>query len=145
MPDRPQGYVRKGRGVLPPDQVEAKRYRARQKEDEARFDETAQRLLIEECIATADFRDFRLHGVATESTHVHVLISWRDERPFAKLCRGLRESLSRRLNSSLRRRWLAKDGSRKRVLNDAHYAYLMNRYLPKHSGWKWREGVGYYR
>lgn len=145
MPDRQQGYVRKGRGILPTDRAEAERYRARQKEAVACFDEAVQRLLIEECIATASFRRFRLHGVATEATHMHVLVSWPDERPFAELCRGLRESLSRRLNAVLRRRWLSKDGSRKRVRDEGHWAYLMNKYLPGHSGWKWREGVGFYR
>jgi hypothetical protein len=32
MPDRKQGYVKKGKGVLPPDEKQAAKYRARQKE-----------------------------------------------------------------------------------------------------------------
>ena len=144
MPDRQQGYVKKGHGVLSPDPQAAQRYRALQKESTASFDGSIQPLMIAEAIVTADKRRFRLHGVATESTHLHVLISWNDDRQFAALRRGLRESISRRLNSHLARRWLEAGGSRKQVREQEHFNYLMNVYLPKHSGCKWREGVGYY-
>jgi REP element-mobilizing transposase RayT len=145
LPDRPQGLVLKGRGVQPPDVARAKAYRARQKEAMASFDESMQRLIIAECIVAAEKRRFRVHGVATEPTHVHVLISWADNRTFEVLRRGLRESISRRLNSRRRRPWLEQGGSRKRVTNRPHFQYLMDRYLPKHGGWKWREGIGCYR
>ena len=145
MPDRAQGYVRKGQGILPPDPAQASRYRARQNENEALFDAVVQSLCIEECIATATHRRFRLHGVATEPTHLHVLLSWPDERAYDELSRGLRESISRRLNAHLRRRWLEAGGSRKQVRDQPHFDHLRNVYLPKHHGWKWREGVGLYR
>ncbi len=145
MPDRPQGYVRRGEGILPCNVVEAQRYRARQKEQPAAFDEATQKLLIEEATITAQFRRFRLHGVATELTHAHLLVSWHDERSFAQVRRGLRESLTRRLNADAnRRRWIVRGGSRRRVLDRKHFDHLMNSYLPKHSGWKWREDRGLY-
>ena len=144
MPDRSQGYVKKGRGILPPDQEQARRYRARQKETAANFASTEQRLIIDESLIAADKRRFRLHGVATEPTHLHLLLSWRDERTFELLRRGVRESISRRLNAHTSRRWLEQGGSRKQVREHLHFDYLMTTYLPKHSGWKWREGVGCY-
>src|SRR5688572_20279923 len=103
MPDRQQGYVLKGRGIQTPDAARAKAYRARQKQAAACFDDAIQHLIIEECIVTADKRQFRLHGVATEPTHVHVMVSWKDERTFEQVRRGLRESISRRLNADKRR------------------------------------------
>ena len=145
MPDRPQGYVRKRQGVLPPDLEQARRYRARQKEPTASFDSLIQRLAIDETLVAAEKRRFRLHGLATEPTHIHVLISWSDVRTFEHLRRGVRESISRRLNAHERRRWLEQGGSRKQVREQSHFDYLMTTYLPKHSGWKWREGGGYYR
>jgi hypothetical protein len=102
-------------------------------------------LIIEEVNATAEKRRFRLHAVATELTHVHVLISWNGERTYKQLRRGLRESISRRLNAHLRRRWLEQGGSRKQVKDRKHFDYLMDAYFPSHSGWKWREGKGLYR
>ena len=145
MPDRKQGYVKKGRGVLPPDPEEAARYRARQKETSASFDEAVQLLVIEEAIVTAEKRGFRLHAVAIESTHVHVLMSWADDRTYQQLRRGLRESISRRLNAHLRRRWLEQCSSSKQVKDRKHFDYLMDEYLPSHSGWKWTVGKGLYR
>lgn len=145
MPDRPQGYVLKGRGIQTPDAAKAQQYRARQKEETANFTDVIQRLVIDESIIAASMRKFRLHGLATELTHFHSLVSWTDDRAFDVLRRGLRESISRRLNGSSKRRWLEQGGSRKRVENRAHFNYLMDRYLPKHGGWKWRESVGYYK
>jgi hypothetical protein len=145
MPDRRQGYVKRGRGILPPDKAEAHKYRARQKEPPAFFTDDVQRLAIEESIVASERRRFRLHAAATESTHLHVLLSWSDERAFEQLRRGLRESITRRLNAHLRRRWLEQGGSRKRVADRRHFNYLMDKYIAGHSGWKWREGVGYYR
>jgi hypothetical protein len=100
MPDRQQGFVLKGRGIQAPDPLRAKAYRARQKEEAAQFDEDVQRLIIDECLIAAEHRQFRVHGVATEASHIRVLISWTDDRTFVQLRRGLRESISRRLNRS---------------------------------------------
>jgi len=128
-----------------PDEAQAKRYRARQKETSAVFEEVIQQLAVEECVIAASMRRFRLHAVATEPTHLHILVSWSDDRTFEVLRRGLRESISRRLNSAYRRRWLEQGGSRKQVRDRAHFNHLMNEYLPKHRGWKWREGLGLYK
>ena len=97
MPDRPQGYVR-DKQILPTDKQAAASYRSRQVEETSHFDPDTQILLIEELKVTSEHRRFRLHAVATEPTHVHVLVSWHDERPFESLRRGIRESLTRRLN-----------------------------------------------
>jgi hypothetical protein len=83
--------------------------------------------------------------VATETTHVHLLVSWSDDRTFEQLRRGIRESITRRLNAHHRRKWLEAGGSRKRVRDEKHFNYLMDQYLPNHRGWKWREKVGYCR
>lgn len=145
MPDRPQGYVRHGQGILPSNAAEAERYRTRQKEDAAAFDGAVQRLLIEEAQNAAKFRRFRIHAVATDPTHAHLLVSWSDERPFEAIRRGLRESLARRLNADAsRRRWIVRGGSRRRILKQQHFDYLTAVYLPKHRGWKWDEQRGLY-
>jgi hypothetical protein len=102
-------------------------------------------LLIEEAGVTAEKRNFRLHSIATEATHLHALISWSDDRTYKQLRRGLRESLTRRLNRYERRRWLEQGGSRKQVKDRNHFDCLMDEYLPSHRGWKWREGRGAYR
>ncbi|MGI9457423.1 MAG: hypothetical protein ACR2NU_12740 [Aeoliella sp.] len=144
MPDRPQGYV-KSKEILAPDANVATKYRARQKEPSASFDGAVQEFMIDELFITAEHRKFRLHSVATDPTHLHVLVSWDDERSFKELRRGIREAVTRRLNKHQRRNWLVHRGSRKRVNNRKHLDYLMKTYLPKHRGWKWDEGRGKYR
>ena len=141
MPDRPQGYV-KARAILPPDRPEADRYRARQNEATAVFDTSTQKLVIDELVVTASFRRFRLRFVATDLTHLHVLVSGPDERTYAQLRRGIRESITRRLNHQEDRAWLTHRGSRKRIRDQSHFDYLVATYLPKHRGWKWDEKGG---
>ena len=142
MPDRDEGFVRRSQDVLPPDKELAKQYRERTKENEAFFDSRLQRLLIEEARIACDKQQYRGHYIATEPTHVHVLISWPDERSWLKIRTGLKSSLTRRLNRDVRRRdkWFVENASRKQVKDDDHFEHLMNTYLPSHDGWKWREG-----
>ena len=46
MPDREEGFVRRERGILPPDEELARQYRDRAKENEVIFDSRLQALLI---------------------------------------------------------------------------------------------------
>jgi hypothetical protein len=84
--------------------------------------------------------------VATEPTHVHVLVSWSSDRTWQVVRAKLRESLTRRLNREIKRQeWFSKSPSRKRVKDQAHFDYLVGEYLPKHSGLKWSEERGVFR
>ena len=81
--------------------------------------------------------------MATDATHLHVLVSWTTERTWQVVRRQLRASLTRRLNLEIERRpWFSKQPSRKRVKEQRPFDHLMQSYLPKHSGWKWCENRG---
>ena len=141
MPDRKQGFVRRGQGVLSPDKGLACQYRTDAKQPQITFDGSVQRLVIDELQTAWGYQDCRGHFVATDSTHVHVLVSWPDERPWKRIRSGLKSSLTRRLNQELRRQtWFSDSASRKRVKDQSHFDYLVTEYLPSHHGWKWREG-----
>jgi hypothetical protein len=142
MPDREQGFVRRGRGILAPDEELAKQYRERAKEDDIFFDPHLQLLLIEETRIACEKHRYRGHYVATETTHIHTLVSWPDHRPWLKIRTGLKSLLTRRLNHDVRRRdkWFVESASRKQVKEDVHFDHLVNTYLPSHGGWKWKEG-----
>jgi len=72
-------------------------------------------------------------------------VSWTIDRAWQVVRAKLGESMTRRLNREVaRRRWFAKSPSRKRIENREHFDYLMDMYLPKHRGWKWKEGIGEY-
>ena len=147
MPDRDEGFVRRKRGVLPPDEELARQYEERAKEDEVWFHSNIQMLLIAEARIACEKQRYRGHCIATDPTHVHVLASWPDERPWLKIRSGLKSSLTRRLNRDVQRRhhWFVDSASRKQVKDETHFDHLMNVYLPSHRGWKWREGGELFR
>jgi REP element-mobilizing transposase RayT len=146
MPDEDGGYVTRDDGQLAQDVVMAARYRDLMVEDEVEFTEDQEKTMIDEVHIAAGKQNFRVHYVATEPTHIHILVSWKDERPFEKLRASIRQSISRRLGMDYERRtWLSEGGSRRKVSSQEHFDYLVTTYLPKHGGWKWSEEKGLFR
>ena len=147
MPDEDDGYVRRGEGHLPQDTTEASKYRSRMKNGEIKFNDSMQLAIIDEVHAASEHQMFRVHYVATEPTHVHILVSWQDDqRASEKIRSSIRQSLSRQLSKQFgRRQWLSEGGSRRKVLNEDHYGYLAAVYLPEHGGWKWSEDKGLFK
>jgi hypothetical protein len=138
MPDHRRGYVRRGTGILRPDIKMAVRYRSKLTQDAVSFDAIIQRHLIEETLVAAAYQEFRCHYLATESTHLHALVSWTIERKWQIVRSKLRESVTRRLNREVQPRdWFSKSPSRKQVRDRTHFDYLVEVYLPRHSGLKW--------
>jgi len=104
------------------------------------FNDGLQDILIDEAKTLVGFQRLRLHAVATEPSHVHLLVSWRDERHWKNIRDKVKESLSRRLNRELgREQSLSEGASRRHVEDQDHFNYLMYVYLPSHSGKKWFE------
>ena len=141
-----RGYVQRGKGILPRDDRMAERYRGNLKQAGVCFDERVQQLMIEEALAACEHQQLRCHFIATERTHVHVLVRWRIDRSWEIFRAKLRESLTRRLNREIERQeWFSKSPSRKRVRDRKHFDYLVTIYLPKLQGGKWMEGRGVFR
>src|SRR5436305_382210 len=98
LTDEDDGFVRRGEGHLPQDTKLAAQYRKRMSADEVEFTEQHQLAIIDEVQIAAHHQSYRVHFVATEPTHAHVLISWHEEeKPFEKFRSGIRQSISRRL------------------------------------------------
>jgi len=146
MPDHPRGYAQRGAGILPPDSGMADRYRRRMKQPETTFTRARQRILVEGSIDIGERRSWRPHAVGTDRTHVHILMSWTDQKtawPF------VRDTLKRLLGMMLSQaedvrgvRWFSRKGSRKRVRDRGHFEYLITSYLPDHPGVFWSERSG---
>ena len=161
MPDHPRGYTKRGSGYQPADPILADQYRDNAKSDGILFDEPIQRALLEEGLVACEHQGLRLHCGSMEPSHAHYLVSWKDGRHWSKVRASLKSSLSRRLaledeknndsRDATRRRnpretgtgcWilkLSRGASRKHVENRKHFDYLMQTYLPRHSGVKWFE------
>jgi hypothetical protein len=124
----------------------AARYRANMAECPVSFDACVQRHLINEALVASGHQQFRCHYLASEPTHLHVLVSWKTDRTWQAVRAKLRESLTRRWNREMHRQvWFSKSPSRKQVRDRRHFDYLMAAYLPKHSGLKWCEERGIFQ
>lgn len=143
MPDQPRGYVKRKVGILAPNVAMAECYRSNQKQETVTFDERVQKLLLNEAVKAFRFQGLRGHFIATDPTHLHVLVSWKSAAHWQAVRSSVRSSLTRRLNQEIERRsWFAKQPSRKRVKDRQHFEHLVQAYLPRHRGLKWREGLG---
>ncbi|TWT87465.1 hypothetical protein Mal64_30040 [Pseudobythopirellula maris] len=97
LPDKQKGYVVRQEGVLKRDERKATLYRNQMSQNAASFSGDTQQLIVEILQHGAVAIDSRLHSVATDPTHCHVLLSWKDEsRPWLKLRTSLKKALSLR-------------------------------------------------
>ena len=145
LPDRPQGYVHWERGLSPPNAALAACYKEQQKESTLNLSLQQQEFIIDEILIAARHQRIRLHAIACEGSHVHVLASWKDKRPAKALRRSLRHSLTQKLNQLDKRSWFSRGGDLKRVRTQQHFDHLYHRYLPSHSGMKWNIEKGLYQ
>ncbi|MBX3425595.1 MAG: hypothetical protein KF688_07950 [Pirellulales bacterium] len=143
LPDRLQGYVHWREGFQPQNKRLATAYRRNMKQEAAVFDRELQRTLIDAVLVAAPLLAARIHAIACQSTHLHVLTSWRDERPARQVGAAVKGNLTRRLRElGLLRPWFSKGASRKPVRDRTHFDRLTQSYLPQHGGWKWDEERG---
>ena len=140
LPDRSRGYVRRDKqGIHKQDIALGQTYKKQMTQPVVRFDHDMQQLMIDALQASTDKQSFRLHGVATDLTHIHVLISWSDNRTWEQLRYALKRSLSYKLRQHAHQHWFARAGSRKRVKDHEHFDHLIANYLRKHKGAQWLE------
>jgi REP element-mobilizing transposase RayT len=141
--DHPRGYVRRGHGVFPPEEQRAIQYDMRADQLPVLFDEGSQRALLDIVADACHRRGWRLHAFASEPSHVHLLVSWREFLPWEEAAAKLKNLMSWQLGRThgvLERRWFSRGGSRKRVADRRHFEHLVEVYLPRHRGVVWREG-----
>ncbi len=144
MPDRAEGFVRRGEGVLPPNDDTADWYRTQMSADAVTWTAAQQRVVLEALLEKCAVRGWTLHAGATERTHVHVVVSWDDDVEARSVRQALKEGVSRRLGERFgRRSWLAEGGSMKRIKDAEHLQHLRAVYLPSHGGWRYDGAEGW--
>ncbi len=142
-PDHPRGFVQPGKGIQSPSRALARAYAAAAKQPAVLFEDPHQQVLLWIGHDACERRGWRLHGVATEPTHVHYLIGWTDELSWNDVSKRVKNLASTTLGRKLGspgRRWISNGSSRKRVREQVHFDYLTKVYLPRHGGLCWREG-----
>ncbi|MGH7214809.1 MAG: hypothetical protein ACREIT_08595 [Tepidisphaeraceae bacterium] len=147
MPDHKRGFVQKGKRYQPPNPSLANAYNNAASFPPFEFDHHIQRFIIEVVHDVCQRRAWRHHGSGTEPTHLHSLVSWRDATRWQDVCGKIRNIISLQLSKRFNhkgRRWLVEDSSRRRVKDQEHFDYLVEKYIPKHGGWRWIEERGWY-
>lgn len=141
-PERAQGYVRRGQGILPQDFAAANAYDSAARHPRVSFDDTMRETIIECVRGICDREQRRLHYACVDATHTHILVSWRGFEEHRRVSTTFKRHIGAALSKRLNRPgpWLSRGYSRKRVTDAQHLAHLMNVYLPKHRGAHWREG-----
>lgn len=140
--DNPRGFVQRDKGILPPNQALARAYDKAAGAPPTLFGEAAQRALLWIGYDVCLRHSWRLHYAATEPTHVHYLVSWRDELAWQEISRRLKNVASLVLGQKRDapgRRWFSRGASRKRISDRQHLDHLVSAYLPKHGGLSWQE------
>ncbi|MHB1157047.1 MAG: hypothetical protein ACYC26_09420 [Phycisphaerales bacterium] len=147
-PDNPRGYVRKNEGIQPPDPQMAEWYDRDAKHTPAEFDGVMQRVMVDAIAPLCEKQDWRAHYIYAGSTHVHMLLSWKQFAEWNDVRVSIKRDFGRVLSKLMDRSgpWFSRGGkdSHKRVTERSHFDYLMNAYLPKrkHHGTHWRADRG---
>jgi REP element-mobilizing transposase RayT len=142
-PDNPRGYVHHTEGLQPANEEMARWYDAHAKFDPVKFEQNLQQVLTRETHAICLRRQWRLHALGNEQSHLHALISWIEYIDSSRVVAQLKGALSHHLGKEIGppgRKWFSRGASERRVVDKAHFDYLVDTYLPSHSGIFWKEG-----
>lgn len=142
MPDHPRGFVQKGKGIQPTNPELSASYRNAASNEPFEFDKPTQRFVIDVVRDMGIRHGWRIHFVACEPTHVHILASWGSQENWPRVRARIKNIVSLELSKrsgQLGRKWLSRGGSRKRVKDRKHFDYLATVYLPRHRGETWCE------
>ncbi len=76
----------------------AQRYKEKANNPMQLLPRALQQASIEEVSFSCPQIQARLHGAATDPTHMHILVSWRTERSWMSIRSSLKTSLTKRLH-----------------------------------------------
>jgi len=141
--DHPRGYVKRNKGVVPPNSDEAASWDRQAKGGAVVFDERIQSILICGAKDICDRRNWILEGIGTDPTHIHLAISWNGFVKCDDVLAKLKNVLSYILgkwSGKRGKRWFGRYGDWKVVTDAEHLEYLLASYFPGHRGLCWRRG-----
>jgi hypothetical protein len=139
LPDRRQGYVFKGKGILPQDREMANVYEQRAAHDAVTFDEQLGWTIIDAVDKIVRENDWLLYEAVAVPTHVHLLVGWKIFQPWKTVSNRLKRGIGLEMSRFMKcpGPWFSRGRSRKRVKDRKHFDYLLNEYLPSHGNIRW--------
>jgi len=133
LPDRSEGYFKHGVGWQSPNEKAEEQYRQNMQGDAIAFDEDQQQRLIDEAIKAQPYQRITLYAAAADSTHIHAVVAWTDDRDPVRIRSELKSSLTRVMNACYgKQAWFVAKAGQHPVRDEEHLSYLIHEYLPKH-------------
>src|SRR5690242_18176990 len=99
MPDHPRGYTTRDDGYRAPNERMSDLYHLRANHALVNFDDQFQLWLIDAILETRSHLHTRVHGVVTESTHVHMLVSWDSDRTWESVRKSIRTAITKHVRA----------------------------------------------
>src|SRR4051794_21174087 len=100
MPDRPRGFVRKGKGILPPDPELAQRYRRLAAHEMVQFDARMRQCIVAGSRNICKTKGWHLHRVEVIASHAHLLVSWRSFQEWKSVSDTIKRCLGAELSKA---------------------------------------------
>ena len=142
LPDRPEGSFKYHQGWQPPGHARAETYRSQMTDEPARFNNKAQQLLLDTLRKGETLQNYDLYALATDESHAHAVIAWRDEREPVRIRSQVKSSMTRAINQSFgKRKWFVYGAGQTPITDEEHLHHLVHVYLPKHSGLYWSQSA----
>ena len=134
MPDRDEGYYKHNEGWKAPNQEAFEQYRKKMDGRAVMFERHQQELLIGESIKAQSFQRIELYAAATDATHLHAVVAWKDDRDAVAIRSQFKSSLTRELNTQYgKQQWFVAKAGQQPVQDEAHLSFLIHDYLPNHT------------
>ena len=145
MPDHERGYTRRDAGVVPTDEEMAENYRRKARFEPVVFTSIHQKIIVDKLLSVCHERSITCHYAVAVDSHVHPLVSWRDEHlevndVYIRLKQACGFELAQHFKTK-GRPYFSRGGhdDRKQVADRDHFEHLMTRYLPDHVGYTFSE------
>jgi hypothetical protein len=138
LPDRAEGYTPYHAGWQPPDASRADQYRSSMDQHPSRFSSAVQELALKTLRDGEPLQNYKLYVFASDQSHLHAVVAWRDDREPTRVQSQIKSSLTRALNNHMgKRKWIARGAGKTPVKDEEHLNHLAHAYLPSHSGVFW--------
>lgn len=134
LPDRKNGYVERGKGILPQDLDRARAYREIAAHDPVVFDDSTGWSMIGEAERLCAQQSWKLYEAASTTTHIHLLVGWKSTETWKRIATRIKQRLGAAISRCRNRPgpWFSRGHSRKQVRDRKHFEYLLKVYLPRH-------------
>ncbi len=141
--DNPEGYYRRNRGRYAPEVKLAKHWTRTARFPVVYWHREDQEILLHAVLESARRRNWEIYAVATQTTHLHIIVAWQTQDSPNKVQQTLKQIMSLQMGRTYGygRRWLARNGQPQRVKNGAHLRHLLYGYLPSQAIIFWRRDI----